>query len=364
LFFQNTFPNTIFSIKMLRRQAAVATEGVMSANKELRHTHGHMMWVGVVGVAAGAALMIYVPSLKAVSSVFMLFAAFHLVGALVLIASVYVMGADKFARRFVPRLKRDSGKFDFGWAPAFKLGPWIAALALAAAAVALQVAQPACWPIAMLLTLLAASFFAGGRITGASGSYDNAVLPMVDLLARDRLSDDEGVVLDAGCGAGRTTVALGRALSKSNIVALDRFDSDYIEGGGRFLLEQNLRRAGLTERVRIECGDLTAMPFPDRSFDAAVSAHAVDHLGAQTEQGLRETLRVLKPGGRFLLIVWVPGWTMFAVANVLALFLAPKETWRRMATNVGFELGDEGMFNGSWFAVLKRPEQLPSQSAN
>jgi SAM-dependent methyltransferase len=351
VFFLNTFPNTIFSIRIRRRQAAIAMEGVMRANKEPQHKHGHMVWVGVVGLAAGTALMIYVPSLKAVSSVFMLFAAFHLVGALVLVASVYVMGADRIAQRFVPRLKRDPTQFDFGWAPAFTLGPWIAALILFAVAVALQVAQPTYWPVATLLTLLAASFFAGGLITRTSGRYDHAVLPMVDLLA-----NDEGIVLDAGCGAGRTTVALGRALKNASLVALDRFDSDYIEGGGRRLLEENLRRAGLAERVRIECGDLTAMPFPDRSFDAAVSAHAVDHLGAQTEQGLREILRVLKPGGRFLLIVWVPGWAMFAVANVLELSLAPKETWRRMATSVGFELRDEGMFNGAWFALLKRPE--------
>jgi len=65
---------------------------------------------------------------------------------------------------------------------------------------------------------------------------------------------------------------------------------------------------------------------------------------------------VLKPGGRFLLIVWTPGWTMFAVANVMAFFLARKRTWRRMTTGVGFTLNDEGRFNGNWFALLSRPE--------
>jgi SAM-dependent methyltransferase len=121
------------------------------------------------------------------------------------------------------------------------------------------------------------------------------------------------------------------------------------------LLEQNLRLADLTGRVDIELGDLTALPFPEGHFDAAVSAHAIDHLGPQKEQGLREILRVLKPGGRFLLVVWVPGWTMFAIVSVLALAFSGKGAWRRMAASAGFELCDEGMLNGNWFVVLKRP---------
>jgi hypothetical protein len=66
--------------------------------------------------------------------------------------------------------------------------------------------------------------------------------------------------------------------------------------------------------------------------------------------------RVLKPGRRFLLIVWVPGWTMFAVANVLSLLLASRRSWRRIATDVGFAIADEGTFNGNWFAVLRKPD--------
>ncbi len=323
----------------------------MSTNEQVKHKHGHMAWVGIAGVAAGAALMIYVPSLKAISSALFLFAGFHLVGLVVLLASLYVMGGRKLGKRFVSAHKPTGTQFDFGWAPAWTYGPWIAALIFSAAAVVLQVAASAYWPVAMALTLFAAASFAGGLVTRSAGRYEEAILPAVDLL-----SSDNGFVLDAGCGAGRTSVALCRALKKSRIVALDRFDSDYIEGGGRLLLEQNLQLAGLAERVRIESGDLTALPFADQSFDAVVSAHAIDHLGPQKEQGLREALRVLRPGGRLLLIVWVPGWTMFSVANVLAFSLSPRQAWRRMSANAGFALSDEGSFNGSWFVLLKKPE--------
>lgn len=322
-------------------------------NPTPQHAHGHMWLVGALGVVAGLVLMVYVPSLKPVSNVLFLFAGFHLVGAVVLAASIYVMAGRGFFRRW-SRRREGSGspavmKYDFGWAPAWTLGPWIAALVMASAAVTVYVAAPAWWPFAFLLTLLAASCFAGALISASSTRPDHAVLPMVDLL-----TGESDLVLDGGCGAGRTTVALGRALKKGRIVALDRFDSDYIEGGGRALLERNLRLAALDERVEIRQGDLTHLPFPDQTFDSAVSAHAMDHLGPQIVQGLREMRRVLKPGGRFLLVVWVPGWAMFAIASVLSFFLTGKDEWKQLTNRAGFEIRDQGHFNGFWFLLLEK----------
>jgi ubiquinone/menaquinone biosynthesis C-methylase UbiE len=172
----------------------------------------------------------------------------------------------------------------------------------------------------------------------------------VDLLRADR-----DLVLDAGCGSGRTSIALAKVLREGRIVALDRFDAEYIVGGGRALLERNLRIAGLADRVRIEQGDVTSMPFADATFDAAVSAHMIDHLGPHKAAALRDLRRVLKPGGRFLMVVWVPSWTMFAVANLLCLSLTRPAAWRALARDAGLTVADEGTMNGMWFAVLERP---------
>ena len=123
------------------------------------------------------------------------------------------------------------------------------------------------------------------------------------------------------------------------------------------MLERNLRIAGIADHVSIETADLTALPFADASFDSAVSTNVYDHLGRHKEQGLREVFRVLKPGGRFLLAVWVPGWEMFAVANVLSFFLTSKEGWRSFARGAGFQVADEGVCNYAWFALLQKPVQ-------
>ena len=317
-----------------------------------KNHQSHMLWVGVLGLLAGAAFLFYAPSLKAVSRTLFLFAGFHVVGAAVMFASAYVIGADKLVAHLAPRRRNDT--FNFGWAPAWTLGPTIAAAILLAAAVLIETAAPHYWVATIVCTLFAASFFAGSIMARSVTQVDNAVLPMVALTP---VGVENPVVLDAGCGSGRTTIALARALTRGTIVALDRFDAGYIEGGGKTLLEQNLRLASLQNRVRITPGDITRLAFPDATFDAAVSAHAMDHLGRSTAPGLREIRRVLKPGARFLLIVWVPGWTMFTIANVLSFFLATPRVWRSRIAEAGFRLADEGRFNGYWFAVLERPTE-------
>lgn len=327
-----------------------------------RNIHSHTWLVGVSGLVAGLLLLVYVPSLKAISGSLLLVAGFHLVGGAVLLASLYILALRRLLRRVREHkagpAPEPRGEYDFGWGPEWMNGLAVGALVAVATAIATQVAAPNWWPVSFLVLLLAAVLVAGNAIMRSFRARDHVVLPMVDLLR-----SDHDVVLDAGCGAGRTTIALSRVLRDGRVVAVDRFDADYIDDGGRALLERNLRAAGLANRVRIETADLTALPFDDASFDSAVSTNVFDHLGRHKEQALRETLRVLRPGGRFLMAVWVPGWAMFAVANVLSFLLTPKERWRTMARRTGFEIVDEGVCNYAWFIVLKKPAALTTVPA-
>ena len=315
-------------------------------------SHSHMWLIGLVGIVAGAVLMIYVPSLKAVSASLLLFAGFHIVGGIVLLASFYVMALRGWIRRLHAARPAVSGrgKLDFGWGPGWMNGLAVAALATFAAAVAVQVAWPAWWPLTFLLVFQGALFLVGNAVMSSFRHRDYMVLPMVDLMRHG-----QGRVLDAGCGAGRTTIALSRILADGRVTAVDRFDADYIDDGGRALLERNLAIAGLTERVDILTADLTALPLDDASIDAAVSTNVFDHLGAGKRQALAEIRRVLRPGGRFLMAVWVPGLTMFAVASVLSLALTSRRRWRELAEGAGLKVVDEGVFNHVWFVVLEKP---------
>lgn len=322
----------------------------MAAEHARRNPHGHMWLMAVVGVAAGLAFMVFVPRLTVVSSSLLLFAGFHVVGGVVVLSTLYVSGLRNQLRRLTGAAARPARAYDFGWGPGWMNGLAIAALIALAAAILLQLTRPGVWPLAFALVGVSALLLVGNAVMRSFRRTDHVVLPMVDLL-----SGDHDLVLDAGCGSGRTTIALARTLKSGRVVAFDRFDAGYIDGGGRALLDNNLKVADLTGRVEIETGDLTAMAFADNRFDAAVSTHVYDHLGSGKAGALSETLRVLKPGGRFLMAVWVPGLAMFAVGNVLSLFLTSKARWRALAANAGFKVIDEGMFNHAWFVLLEKP---------
>jgi SAM-dependent methyltransferase len=227
----------------------------------------------------------------------------------------------------------------------------VLAVAFGAAALGLQLAYPQWWPLWFGVALLGINFWLGGEYLKSFSRTDVAALPMVDLV-RSRADR----VLDVGCGAGRTALAIGRVIGNGFITCLDRFDAGYIRGGGRELLSQNLELAGLKDRAAVVEGNICTMPFADGTFDAAVSAHAIDHLGDKTEAGLREVRRVLKTGGRFLMIVAVPDWRTFGLSALFGLFATSKKEWREDLQRLGFMLVDEGMFNHAWFVLAEKQE--------
>ena len=316
------------------------------------HGHSHAWLMGVVGLAAGLGLLVYAPSLKVVSSSLLLFAGFHIVGAIVLLASAYSLGLRKLLARRLARRSERARSFDFGWGPEWMNGLAVIALALAWAAIALpRFAAAAWWPLAFILLLLGASAFAGNLVMRSFRSADHVVLPMVELMR-----GDDDLILDAGCGAGRTTIALRRGLRNGRVVAVDRFDADYIDGGGRDLIARNLAAAGLTDRRHGRDGRSDCPPFKDATFDGAVSTNVFDHLGAgQTGGAARGVPRA--EAGRAIPHRGL-GSRLACVRRrqCACRFSSPRAPngggWPRQA---GFAVADEGVFNYAWFALLQKP---------
>jgi ubiquinone/menaquinone biosynthesis C-methylase UbiE len=143
-------------------------------------------------------------------------------------------------------------------------------------------------------------------------------------------------------------------MKNGKIISFDRFDSDYIENGGKALIERNIKVAGISEKVELAEGDITEMTFADNTFDAAISSYMMDHLGKYKLNGLKEIYRTLKPGARFLLIVFVPGYATFSVFNVMCLSLTKRKGWKELFRQTNFKLLEEGAINSGVYFLIEK----------
>ncbi len=97
-------------------------------------------------------------------------------------------------------------------------------------------------------------------------------------------------VLDVGCGTGDDVRAMAAIVGPGGrVVGLDNSEE---------MLEIARSRAGQIPRpVEFIQGDLHQLPFADDSFDACRAERVLEYL-EEPSQGLRELIRVTRPGGR------------------------------------------------------------------
>ena len=117
---------------------------------------------------------------------------------------------------------------------------------------------------------------------GQDRAWRRAVAEQLPLTARR--------VLDAGTGTGKLAAAVAARLPQAKVVGVD-FAVPMLRWG----------------RVPLAlAADALVLPFPARTFDAVVSAFVVRNL-ANVRQGLAEQVRVLRPGGRLVVLEITPG---------------------------------------------------------
>lgn len=143
-------------------------------------------------------------------------------------------------------------------------------------------------------------------------------------------------VLDMGCGAGHSAIAA--AARAAHVTALD-VTPEMLEVAARLATER-----GLTN-MTFQQGDVSALPFADASFDVVTSRVSAHHY-ADPASALAEAFRVLRPGGRFLLVdTIVPeDATLDTFSNCFELLRDSSHVrnwrateWLRMLKSSGFE---------------------------
>ena len=138
----------------------------------------------------------------------------------------------------------------------------------------------------------------GGILMGQPGVYDSLTHLLMGSLFRGIAADVADVsaagarVLEVGCGPGHLSIRL--AEQGLDVTGLD-LDPSMIERA-----RANAIEADATNRPTFVVGDAAALPFPDATFDVAVSTFSVHHW-TEPATGLAEIGRVLRPGGRALI---------------------------------------------------------------
>jgi len=172
----------------------------------------------------------------------------------------------------------------------------------------------------------------------AVGSYHAAGPDLQPMLEAGELEGPERV-LDIGCGPGHT--ALLFATRAKEAVALDPTQS-MLDQARALAQERGL------DNLSFECASAEAIPFPDDSFDRVTSRQSAHHY-PDVRAALREVARVLRPGGRFVLVDTFaheePHFDEFL--NRIELLRDPSHVrdyrvseWREMFDEVGFSLSD------------------------
>jgi demethylmenaquinone methyltransferase/2-methoxy-6-polyprenyl-1,4-benzoquinol methylase len=150
--------------------------------------------------------------------------------------------------------------------------------------------------------------------------------------------NDPKKILDVATGTGDMATMACRILKPEKVIGIDI--SEHMLELGR----KKVEKEGLSKVVQLQTGDSETINFADNSFDAVMVAFGVrnfEHL----ETGLKEMFRVLKPGGKLIVLEFSrPRVRIFrSLYNLYMSFVAPEVA--------------------RWFSQNKKAYQYLNQSA-
>ena len=142
-------------------------------------------------------------------------------------------------------------------------------------------------------------------------SMFSAIAPRYDLLnkllslGRDRYwrrfavnqlpAIKKGLFLDAATGTGDVALEIIKQRPDARVIGVD-FSDKMIELGKEKILE-----TGNQDKIELRLGDITSLPFEDKTFDAAIIAFGIRNI-PDYKKGIGEMARVVKDGGEITIL--------------------------------------------------------------
>ena len=164
----------------------------------------------------------------------------------------------------------------------------------------------------------------------ASGQWDHLRAELFGnrfhLHALLALIDPTLTVGDLGCGTGQVSELIAPHVAK--VVAVD---------GSNDMVQAARKRLKGMHQVEVRRGDMEALPIDDAQLDVAITALVLHHV-PEPARALAEMHRVLKPGGRVMIVDMLPHDRVEYQQQMGHVWLGFSEkTTRKLLEGAGFE---------------------------
>ncbi len=180
-----------------------------------------------------------------------------------------------------------------------------------------------------------------------------------ELAGEAKVDFPDGRMLEVGCGSGQAVVAFSERYPGVEIVATDLSEVQIEKAVKR------IESVGI-KNVTFKIEDACNLTFPDESFDFVYSIASIKHWPDQ-DKGLRESYRVVKPGGSVMVLEVDREAPEEKIEQFIELwrapfFMFPKQYFKNIVLPTGLteaEALEKAETAGILGAVVRKPERWP-----
>lgn len=158
------------------------------------------------------------------------------------------------------------------------------------------------WWWVVALVGLATIGFAGGAALYWHTSLRGKFVLWDRLLSQTTLSHGTSA-LDLGCGHGTVAIMTALRFPDTIVTGIDLWRSVDQSGNTITAAQGNATLNGVQDRIHFDTGDMTALPYPDGTFDLVTASFAIHNIRSHDgrRRAITEAVRVLAPEGRILI---------------------------------------------------------------
>jgi ubiquinone/menaquinone biosynthesis C-methylase UbiE len=144
---------------------------------------------------------------------------------------------------------------------------------------------------------------AAASYNAAADHFDDEPLSFWDLIGKRTVTNLKlpagAKILDVGCGTGASALPAAQEVGKNGFVV-------GVDLAARLLDRARAKASAASlDNVEFRVADMTALNYPDESFDAVVSVFSIFFV-PDMEGLVRELWRMVRPGGKLAVTTWGP----------------------------------------------------------